>query len=365
MRKISIANPIIEKDDIKYAYKALKSKWISSRGEFVDKFEKKFQNYYKRGYALSVSNGTTALELSMKALGIGNGDEVIVPNFTFAASINSILNCNAKPVIVDVEDKIWTIDLNIIKKKITKKTKAIMIVHVYGQPCKIDEIKKFARKKKLFLIEDCAEALGAKYKGRLVGLDGDCSCHSFYANKSITTGEGGMIIFKNKFYYNKAKIIKNHGMSSKKKYFHEQVGSNYRITNIQAAIGYSQMKKIKKLLFMRKKIFQNYDKLLSDTIFYKIPNVDWSKNSYWLYYVILKKKINREYLIKKLNKKGIEISPTFYPLNTMRVYKKYAKGSFINSKKIGLRGICLPSSGISLKDQKYIVKNLLNVLNIR
>ncbi len=364
MKKISIANPILDKSDINIAYKVLKSKWISSRGEFVSKFEKKFQIFFKGGYPLSVSNGTSALELAIKSLGIKSGDEIIAPNFTFAASVNAIINCNVKPVLVDVEEDTWTISLDEIKKKISKKTKAIMMVHTYGQPCKIDEIKKFARKKDLFIIEDCAEALGAKYKGRLVGLDGDCSCHSFYANKTITTGEGGMIVFKKKKYFNKAKSIKNHGMS-KKKYFHDYIGSNYRLTNIQAAIGLSQMKKIKKLLLMRKKIFDNYDNLLSDKLFYKIPRNSWSTNSYWLYYVIIKKRVNRQKIINKLGLNGIETSPTFYPLNTMKIYKKYASGNFKNSKKIGLNGICLPSSGITLLQQKFIVKNLLNILKTK
>ena len=206
MKKISIANPILDKSDINIAYKVLKSKWISSRGEFVSKFEKKFQIFFKGGYPLSVSNGTSALELAIKSLGIKSGDEIIAPNFTFAASVNAIINCNVKPVLVDVEEDTWTISLDEIKKKISKKTKAIMMVHTYGQPCKIDEIKKFARKKDLFIIEDCAEALGAKYKGRLVGLDGDCSCHSFYANKTITTGEGGMIVSKK--YLTKPNLLK-------------------------------------------------------------------------------------------------------------------------------------------------------------
>tara|TARA_B110000003_G_scaffold275351_1_gene317709 strand:- start:1813 stop:2904 length:1092 start_codon:yes stop_codon:yes gene_type:complete len=361
MKKISIANPILDKSDIKYGYKALKSGWISSRGKFVSKFEKEFQNFFKGGHSLTVSNGTSALELAIKSLGINNGDEIIAPNFTFAASVNAIINCNAKPVLVDVEKDTWTIDLDEIKKKITKKTKAIMMVHTLGQPCRIDEIKKFARNKNLFLIEDCAEALGAKYKGRLVGLDGDCSCHSFYANKTITTGEGGMVVFKKKKYFNKAKIIKNHGMS-KKKYFHEYIGSNYRLTNIQAAIGLSQIKKIKKLILLRKKIFNNYDKLLSDKLFYKIHRNNWSTNSYWLYYLIIKKKISRQKIIEKLSLKGIEVSPAFYPLNTMKIYQKYASGSFKNSQKIGFNGICLPSSGVTLSQQQFIVKSLLNII---
>ena len=364
MIKIPLAKPLIENDDIYIVNKALKSGWISSKGPYIKKFEKKFQKFLGGGYAVSVSNGTAALELGIKSLGIKPGDEIIVPNFTFAASINAIINCGVIPVLADVEDGNWTIKLSEIKKKITKKTKAIMLVHVYGQPCYIDEIKKFSNQKKILIIEDCAEALGSRYKKKTVGLDGDCSCHSFFANKTMTTGEGGMVVFKNKKFFERAQIIKNHGMSHKKKYFHEFVGSNYRLTNIQAAIGYSQLKKIKKILNIRKKIFDNYNKLLSDDFFYKIPSNNWSTNSYWLYYIIVKKKINRDKLIKRLLAKGIEVRPTFYPLHLMNIYKDFAKGSFKNSEKIGFKGICLPSSGISFMQQKYIVSKLIELINL-
>tara|TARA_B100001093_G_scaffold495767_1_gene540615 strand:- start:5063 stop:6166 length:1104 start_codon:yes stop_codon:yes gene_type:complete len=356
--KIPIARPIIDKKDISIATKALRSGWISSQGPFIKQFEKKFQTFLGGGYPITASNGTSALELGIKALGINPGDEIIVPNFTFAASINSIINCGAIPKILDVERNTWTIDIKLIKKSITKKTRAIMLVHIYGQPCKIDEIISFAKSKNILIIEDCAEALGSKYKKKLVGLHGDCSCHSFFANKTITTGEGGMVVFKKKKYFNKAQIIKNHGMSKLKKYIHEHVGSNYRLTNIQAAIGISQLNKIKKLINSRKKIFKFYDNNLENELFEKLPSNSWSENSYWYYAIILKKKINREKLINKLFKKGIEIRTTFYPLNLMKPFKNYSKMSYKNSEYLGLNGICLPSSGLKISEQKYIVKTL-------
>ena len=192
----------------------------------------------------------------MSALGISKNDEVIVPSFTFAGSINSIINCGAKPVLADVDIDSWTISLKSIKKLITKKTKAIMMVHIYGQPCKIDQIKKFFKLKKIFLIEDCAEAVGARYKNRLVGLDGDCSCFSFFANKTITTGEGGMVVFKDEKIAEKAKILKNHGMSPDKSYWHNFVGFNYRMTNIQSAIGVAQIDRVSQLLLKEKKFLK-------------------------------------------------------------------------------------------------------------
>ena len=243
MYKIPIAKPIIDNVEFKAVSKVIRSKWISSKGPFIEKFENKFKEFLGGGYPVAVSNGTHALQLGISALGIKPGDEIILPNLTFGASINAIINCGAKPVLVDVESDTWTIDIDKIKKATSRKTKAIMLVHVYGIACRIDEIKKFTKKKKLYLIEDCAEALGAKYKTKTIGLDGDCSCHSFFANKTITTGEGGLVVFKNKNNYLIALKIKNHGMSSNKKYFHDIVGSNYRLTNLQAAIGVEQLKK--------------------------------------------------------------------------------------------------------------------------
>ena len=364
MYKIPIAKPIIDNVEFKAVSKVIRSKWISSKGPFIEKFENKFKEFLGGGYPVAVSNGTHALQLGISALGIKPGDEIILPNLTFGASINAIINCGAKPVLVDVESDTWTIDIDKIKKATSRKTKAIMLVHVYGIACRIDEIKKFAKKKKLYLIEDCAEALGAKYKNKTIGLDGDCSCHSFFANKTITTGEGGMVVFKKKNNYLKALKIKNHGMSSNKKYFHDIVGSNYRLTNLQAAIGVEQLKKVKKLLKNRKKIFKTYDDLIDDDLFYKLPKNEWSENSYWLYVVIPKKKINRIKLLNYFKKKRIELSSTFYPLNQMKPFKKYSHGKYINSNFIGNNGICLPSSGLLKKDQIYISKILNNVIKI-
>ena len=253
----------------------------------------------------------------------------------------------------------WTIDLKKIKKALTKKTKAIMIVHIYGQACRIDEIKKFCKSKKLLLIEDCAEAIGAKYKNRLVGLDGDCSCFSFYANKSITTGEGGMAVFKNKKISEYAKTLRNHGMSTSKNYWHEYAGFNYRMTNIQAAIGVAQIDRIDGLLLKRKKIFSNYDKLLSKIDKIKLlPSNNWSQNSYWLYTITLENNELRDQVLKNLQNKGIDVRTSFYPLDLMPPYKKFSKNSCKVAKKLGLSSLSLPSSNINFNEQKYIVSKL-------
>ena len=363
-RDYPVAQPEIGNQELQNVIKAVRSGWISSKGAYIQTFEKKFSDYLKGGYPVSTTSGTTALQLAISALGISKNDEVIVPSFTFAGSINSIINSGAKPVIVDVEPQTWTIDLNQIKKSVTKKTKAIMIVHIYGQPCKIDEIKKFCKSKKLLIIEDCAEAVGAKYKKRLVGLDGDCSCFSFFANKTLTTGEGGMAIFKKKKNAEYAKILRNHGMSMSKNYWHNYAGFNYRMTNIQAAVGVAQIERIDKLLLKRKKIFENYNNLLKKTDKVKfLPKNNWSENSYWLYTILLKSNKLRNYTIKHLKNSGIDVRPSFYPLHLMPPYKKYSRINCNISEKIGLCGISLPSSNIVFAEQKYIIEKLLKIIN--
>ena len=216
LRKYPIINLKIDNSEINNVIDAMKSGWISSAGSFVSQFEENFSKYLGGGYSITTTSGTTALELALKTLKIGSGDEVILPNLSFAASINSIINVGAKPVVVDVNPKTWTIDCNRILEKISSKTKAIMPVHIYGQPCEMDKIKKIAKSKNIYIVEDAAEALGATYKNAKIGLHGDCSCFSFYANKTITTGEGGMVVFKKKKYFKLANQIKNHGMSRKR-----------------------------------------------------------------------------------------------------------------------------------------------------
>ena len=302
LRKYPIANLNLGDEEFSKAFDAIKSGWISSKGSYVDQFEKAFSKYLGGGYSVTTTSGTTALELALKTFGVGKGDEVILPNFSFAASINSVISVGATPVVVDIEEDTWTIDVKKIKKKISKRTKAIMPVHIYGQPCRLDEIIQIAKLKKIYVIEDAAEALGGTYKGKKIGLGGDCACFSFYANKIITTGEGGMAVFKKKNNSETASLIKNHGMSSKDFYYHTIAGSNYRMTNPQAAIGLAQLNRINEFYKSRKKIFDYYNKKLSSFKFIKfLPKNKWSKNSLWLYTIIIQnfKKAEEGYFNKK------------------------------------------------------------------
>jgi perosamine synthetase len=362
IKSFPLSNLKINDEAINNVLEALTSGWLSSKGVYISKFEELFSNYLGGGNAIAVSSGTSAIELGLKSLGIGIGDEVLVPDFTFAASINAIINTGATPVIVDVEKETWTIDLNEINEKITNKTKAILPVHVYGQPCRIDEILSIAKAKNLFVIEDCAESLGAKYKNRLVGLDFDCSCHSFFANKTITTGEGGMVVFKDSNIAAKARKIMNHGMSEKYKYQHDFVGSNYRMTNLQAAVGVAEIKKVQTYLQERKRIFEIYDNQLKDfSSIGLLPNNNWSENSFWLYTILLKNFYVKERndLINKLSKHGIECRPGFMSLSKMKPYEKYADRKLQVSNYLSDKSISLPSSKLSEKDQEFILETLI------
>ena len=358
MKKYFLSQPLLGKEELKNLNECVKSNWISSTGKFVKEFEKKFSKYLGGGYSVAVSNGTTAIELALSTLGIKKNDEVIVPNFTFAATINAVLHLGAKPILVDCENDTWTIDLKKVSKLITKKTKAIIPVHIYGQPAKIDEIIKLAKQKKIFVIEDCAEALGSTYKKRKVGLDGHCTTFSFFPNKLITTGEGGMVVFKSRKDSLKARILLNQGRSVKKNYWHDFAGFNFRMTNLQAAVGVAQLKKINFLLKKRIKIFYNYDRLFkNDSIVRLLPKNDWSTNSCWFYTIFISNigEKRRDKLMKILNSKGVETRPGFYPLNSMKPYKKYGKGSYPISTKLGLNSMSIPTSiNLTLKDQKFI-----------
>ncbi len=362
IKSFPLSNLKINEEAINNVLEALTSGWLSSKGIYISKFEELFSNYLGGGTAVAVSSGTSALELGLKSLGIGIGDEVLVPDFTFAASINAIINTGATPVIVDVEKETWTIDINEIEEKITDKTKAILPVHVYGQPCRIDEILSIAKAKKLFVIEDCAESLGAKYKNRLVGLDFDCSCHSFFANKTITTGEGGMVVYQDPNIAAKARKIMNHGMSEKYKYQHDMVGSNYRMTNLQAAVGVAEIKNVESYLKERKKIFEIYDNQLSDfSNIGLLPKNNWSENSLWLYTILLKdfSAKERNDLIKRLSKRGIECRPGFTSLSKMKPFGIYADKKLEVSNYLSDKSISLPSSKLTDKDQEFILETLI------
>ena len=361
IRSFPVASPELGDEELANVIDSISTGYISSAGKYIEEFEKQFEKYIDRGYAVAVSSGTTALQLALNTLNLKRGDEIILPNFTFAGSINAIINAGAKPVLADINLNHWTISVEEIKKKITNKTKAIMPVHIYGQPAELDEICKIAKKNNLYVIEDCAEAIGATYKGKIIGSHGDCSCFSFYANKTLTTGEGGMALFKRKSDAEKAKILRDHGMSRKKKYWHEYAGFNFRMTNMQAAIGVAQIKKINTLLQNKKRIFNYYDnKFLKDRKISLLPKNSWSENSYWIYTIRVKdfNEKKRDKFLKNLKNRGIDCRPGFYPLHLMKPYKSYAKGKFANTINISKNSISLPSVPNLTKNDQDLITNV-------
>lgn len=348
---IPIYEPYLDEQERKAALQAIDSGWISSKGSFLTEFENSFSGYVSKSFGTAVSSGTAALHLALMALGVREGDEVIVPNLTFAATANAAIYQGAKPVLVDVERENWGLDPELIERAITKKTKAIIAVHLYGNPCKISEIKEVADNHNVPLIEDCAEAIGARYGKNMVGSFGSISCFSFYGNKIITTGEGGMCLTDDGVLQERMRIGRDHGMAPKKRYWHDTVGFNYRMTNIQAAIGLAQLNKIDLILKKKRRIAETYqDNLLSQIE--KQENPTGSESVFWLYSILAASKKERGFLVDSLQKAGIETRPFFYPLSKMPPYANFRTVSGTHGTTFDLsdRGLNLPSyPGISVE----------------
>jgi len=358
--RIPIIHPHIKGNEFKYLIDAFLSTWISSSGEYINRFEEKFANFSGCKYGVAVSNGTTALHLAMTALGIGRGDEVILPDFTFAASVNAVLHTGAKPVLVDIEKDFWTIDPSEIRKAITSKTKAIMPVHIYGQPCNMDEINKIAEENNLLVIEDAAEAHGAEFGKKKVGSFGEVGCFSFFANKVITTGEGGMCVTNSEKLYHKMRLLRDHGMSKEKKYWHDEVGFNYRMTNLQAAIGCAQLEKIETILKQREKLEERYRKLFNELSHIDFQKTDPKRKKITWLVSILTKEGERDTHLKNLIDNHVDVRPFFYSLGSMPVYKKYLFSNK-NSLNISGRGINLPTHQRVGAFEINKIKNILHI----
>lgn len=354
LHRIPIMEPLLNGNELNYVTDCIKTGWISSQGAYVRRFEKEFAEYCGAPYALAVSNGTVALHLALAALDIKEGDEVIVPDLTFAASINAIVYTGATPVIADVSLETWTIDIDSVRACITPRTKAIMPVHLYGHPCHMDELMAIAKEHNLYIVEDCAEALGSLYKGKHVGVFGETATFSFFGNKTITTGEGGMVLFKNKEQYEKAAVLRDHGMSKQKRYWHDFVGFNYRMTNLQGAIGVAQMERLTEFVEAKRKLASRYTGYFSSHPgIITPPEASWARSGYWLYTMLINSKegISRDEFMEKMLKNGVETRPVFYPLHEMPPYIQYARGSYPNTEYISQNGVSLPSS-VHISDQE-------------
>ena len=285
---IPIAAPFLGEEEKNNVVEAVESGWVSSKGKFINEFEEKFASYCQMPRGIATSNGTAALHLALKALDVKEGDEVILPSLTFIATANSVLYCNAKPVFVDSHPDYWCIDPEKIEEAITPKTKAIIPVHLYGHPCDMDPIMSIAKKHGISVIEDCAQAHGAIYKGRIVGSIGDINCFSFFGNKLITTGEGGMCLTRNTELADRMRSLRNHGRAGTSEYKHEMLGYNYRMTNMQAALGVAQTEKIGKILRAKKEIEKWYNDILTGTVTLP-PQMEWAEPICWIYSILTDK----------------------------------------------------------------------------
>ena len=348
IRRIAVAAPLLNGNELLYVTDCITTSWISSQGKYVRQFEDLFTAYHSGRKAIAVSNGTVALHLALEALGVGKGDEVLVADFTFAASVNSIIYTGAVPVLVDIDADTWNIDMVKAEALVTPKTRAIMPVHIYGHPCDMDAITAFAAKHNLLVIEDCAEALGSRYKGRPVGMFGDVATYSFFGNKTITTGEGGMVVFKDEAAASRAAVLRDHGMEKTRRYWHAEVGYNYRLTNLQAAIGVAQFERLDEFVAAKRMIAKTYNETLGQIPYFQLPAEQPDTfNSYWLYTFMVKDDapFKRDDLIQYLNLKGVETRPVFFPIHIMPPYVNFGKAEDLPvSRWVSECGMSLPSS---------------------
>ncbi|WP_069650354.1 LegC family aminotransferase [Caloranaerobacter ferrireducens] len=364
---IPLCIPEIRGNEWKYIKECLDTNWVSSAGKYVDLFEERFKEYIGSKKAIVTVNGTSALHLALSILGIGPGDEVIVPSMTFVASINPIIYVGAEPVFVDICRDTYVMDVNKVEELITEKTKAIMPVHIYGHPVDMEPLMKLAKKYNLYVIEDATEALGSEYMTsdgiwHKVGTIGDIGCFSFNGNKLITTGAGGMLVTNDEELGEKAKFLSTQAkvIGENKSFSHPEIGYNFRMPNLLAAMGVAQLEKIEEYIKIKRDNAKYYNQLLKEVEGITIPiEKDWAKNCYWLYSIVIEDEygIKRDELIKIMAENKIETRPFFNPIHNMIPYKKYKCGKLTVTNELSRKGINLPSSvSLTFEDIDKIAK---------
>jgi perosamine synthetase len=361
-RYIPVSRPALIGRERDYVMDCLESSWISSNGKYIDLFEKHFAEYLGVKHAAACSNGTTALHLALLALGVGPGDEVIVPTLTYVATANAVTYTGATPVLADCEADAWTLDPDQVEALITSKTKAIIPVSLYGHPCNMDPLLELAEVHKLHVIEDAAEALGTRYKGKLCGSIAKISTFSFYGNKTITTGEGGMVVTDDDDLAAKVRILKGQGMDPLRRYWFPMVGYNYRMTNIQAALGVAQLENIEKFLAKRRDIGDLYNTHLRDVPGITLPvEKDYATRSYWMYSILIEEEYgkSRDHVMLKLAENGVETRPFFYPMHIMPVHGNKELSPLMNAERIASKGITLPTFFELEREDIVFITNLL------
>lgn len=360
--RLPVAAPWLGEKELQYVAECVLSGWVSSAGKFVTRFEEMFAQFCGTRYAVATSNGTTALHLAMLAAGIGPGDEVVVPSLTFIATANAVTYTGAQPVFVDSELGTWNMDPGLIEAAITPRTKAIVPVHLYGHPADMDPIVETAARHGLTIVEDAAEAHGARYKGRRVGSIGAMGIFSFYGNKIITTGEGGMVVTDRDDLAEKVRILRDHGMSPQRRYWHPFLGYNYRMTNMQAALGVAQMEKVDDILRAKRQMAARYRQGLDHTPGITLPpEAEWAENIFWLYSILVDSHqhgVTRDQLMNALQEQAIETRPLFPPIHQQPIYAR--QQSLPVAEMLSQTGLSLPSAVMLRADDIDRVTGAIN-----
>ena len=357
---IPVNTPLLDGNEKKYINECIDSGWISTEGPFVRKFEEMFATKMGREYGIAVSNGSVALDTALISLGLKQGDEVIMPTFTIICCASAITRIGAIPVLVDAEADTWNMDVTKVEEKITSKTKAIMVVHIYGLPVDMDKIIELAKKYNLKIIEDAAEEIGQQYKGKPIGSFGDISCFSFYPNKHITTGEGGMITTNDAQLAEKCRSLRNLCFKPERRFLHDELGFNYRLTNIQAALGLAQLERLDEFIKIKKRNGELYNQLLSNFkgIQLNLTRTDYAESVFWVYGIVLNSEIpfDATEAIKKLEQLGVGTRPFFWPMHEQPIFHKmglFIGESYPVAERIARRGLYLPSGLAITREQIY------------
>jgi perosamine synthetase len=365
---IPVAAPVLAGREKEYVADCMESGWISSAGKYVELFEAEFAKFCGVRHAVSCCNGTAALHLSLAALGVGPGDEVIVPTLTFVATVNAVTYCGARPVFADSEPGSWNIDPAQVASKITPRTKGIIAVHLYGNPVDVDTLRQLATRHGLFLLEDAAEAHGALHRGRPAGSLGDIAAFSFYGNKIIATGEGGMVTTNDDALAARARLLRGQGMDPERRYWFPVVGYNYRMMNIPAAIGLAQLERAAWHTGRRGEVAATYKRLLGEVrgLSWQAEH-EWSRHAYWMFTVILGDggADDRDRLSARLHDAGVETRPVFFPVHSLPPYREAARGEeFPVAERLARRGLSLPTwAGLSDEDLVYVCERLRQCLS--